>query len=448
MDNWQKHTDKWLVDTFSHYEVSPPPAVKRRIFRTLFGWRPNLVIWLSAALILISSIGGIATFYHLNSVENDLTKQLNTTEQLVQNENLKKHKYNTLITAKKRNPLNSVVQKSTPYTSQLSTLRPININAFNNLKHHNNFKPHTRSQRPQLSIVPITQYQRTATNYSEEVAVLNSHKNIRIEPLAARVALPITMTRLEPQFTLKPLKKISGLSFELNLKTSLVQPFNQINTNTAWLPTADSSQFSAKNLGTQAVNFALQGRLKWRNITFGLGLETYQRKQQLTYLAETSKTILEGLTMVLVVDTSGSVIDTTWTELWTTETSVDSIEQYHHTQFISIPLRVGYQFTYKRFLITPELGLNCHIPIRSRAEDLELANTTIVGYQTPKNSPYRLLNWSAVSSLELQYRVNDRIGLSLSGQYQYQLNPILKEASPWLTPRHQATFQIGLHYRF
>lgn len=181
------------------------------------------------------------------------------------------------------------------------------------------------------------------------------------------------------------------------------------------------SQRESSENALESLRAGLQAKYRLENgLYFKAGLEWSRFQERLTYTtsADTSYTISDQL-IKIIVDSQGDSIPV-YGDLTVTESRTRSWKVYNNYEFFNVPLHVGYERPYKRWVFSAELGAHINLAFKFDGEVLDPEGN-------PDNNPNYFrsnVGTSISASLGVGYQVLPRARVWLSPSMMKMLNPI------------------------
>ncbi|MEQ8423740.1 MAG: hypothetical protein RIA63_03455 [Cyclobacteriaceae bacterium] len=97
-------------------------------------------------------------------------------------------------------------------------------------------------------------------------------------------------------------------------------------------------------------------------------------------------------------------------------------------EFLAIPLQAGYQFVDRKLGLQLNAGVSTDFFLKNTLRD-ESGQSDDFSKGAGEDSPYRTVNWSGLTSVELSYKLADRYSMSIVPGFRYSFNSILKDES-------------------
>lgn len=95
-------------------------------------------------------------------------------------------------------------------------------------------------------------------------------------------------------------------------------------------------------------------------------------------------------------------------------------------EFLAIPLQVGYQIVDRKLGLQLNAGLSTDFFVNNTLKD-ESGKSDSFSKGAGTDSPYRTLNWSGLTSIEMSHKLADRYSISIVPGFRYSFNSILKD---------------------
>jgi hypothetical protein len=218
-------------------------------------------------------------------------------------------------------------------------------------------------------------------------------------------------------------------SFNTTSATSFYQNSNvsSLQSNYSTLASKGSAYSFGMNVGKRiSERWVLQGGVSYLNQAIGYTSNTAVidgNNNRLASVADYSNKDLANATIVTLI----------------TPYQLNSV-----SQFVSVPIQAGY------LLVDRKVGLQFNSGV---ATDFFVLNTlTDKSGQLERysegpgeSSPYRSLNWSALMSSELSYKLGKQYRVSLAPGLRYSFSPVLKSGSNSSTP---LIWDLGFRFRY
>jgi hypothetical protein len=113
-------------------------------------------------------------------------------------------------------------------------------------------------------------------------------------------------------------------------------------------------------------------------------------------------------------------------------------------EIVSVPVQAGYMIVDRRVGWQMNAGVSQDFFIRNTLTD-ESGSSERFSQGAGSDSPYHSLNWSALFSTELSYRIGDHYRLSLVPGMRYSLRPMLKDTRDEGTP---LVMDVGFRFKY
>jgi Outer membrane protein beta-barrel domain len=101
---------------------------------------------------------------------------------------------------------------------------------------------------------------------------------------------------------------------------------------------------------------------------------------------------------------------------------------HSNSEFVSIPVQMGYLIINRKFGIQLNAGIASDIFLRNTLKD-ESNSSNRFSKSSGEESPYRLVNWSGITSTEFSYKLAKQYRIALVPGFRYAFQPALKMQS-------------------
>lgn len=419
----EKFKESWKK-AFDGAESTPPDHVWNAIELDLASqesaaMKKKVVFYqrLAAAMLIFGLIAGSYGYY--NGVKSEGRNEKGLAQQKEQN----KKQIPTRNPSQTQKPVGEPLQN---HTSQLAFTKPIE------------FVPEPEEEQVAIAIVEENKVENKVEQNDEEKEEERSEAEV-VASLLQQLEGPETV--VEPN---RSKHQRENLWLALGGSAGNYTP----NTPTATTPTISQASFASKG---PALSFATTSVPKAQpkvgsSYSVGVGIgKRFGRfvvqtgvnlnKQQINYVSNYDAHTTSNTAVAAMSDYIGQNAALTITNEYTVSSTMD---------IVSIPVQLGYMIVDRRLGWQINGGVSNDFFLRNVLVDKSGQRSKFT-QESGSESPYRSVNWSALASTELSYRIGRHYRISLVPGARYSFNSILKNTKDTGRP---VVLDVGFRFRY